>query len=496
MTRNQNGPKPVRAKRKQRTIHKTIHKTAVALAAGLLSILSLVGSADVYGQTSASAPAGAYNVSCSSAGCIETESSTFLGWRAFDEYWAAQIFPEHFFPSADAVCTQTLPMVDPANASWYAKYVTYVGTVPIANSRIPAYLGFLKCLFTINGQRVDFPLLAYPTYWCPQPPYDPITPARYFTLNYTTKMCERPAQSPYTIILSGPSSVEPWNKKHDKDHIQANLPFVVYVTDSSGAPQANIPVHIRTDVTAQSGGHGHVSARPKGRLVASAKDATNVSSVAGKDTLDGTTDSAGAFWFTFGAEEASGTHTVFAECDPGKCSAPATPIKVDVKIPDLKPLDPIFTLYVFHQYPDGGGIELGAKPDHMQNHYLTKEAIGKLNELAIAYVTQVDYGKQLYLNDASLEWGGVFDIHSTWAPPHTGHRKGVVIDIYAQHRGDSAAHAVPEVLFDDFRKKAAQKSIIAELHCFDASGKLTTGNACLQIQTGLHFHVQLLGVDK
>ena len=33
------------------------------------------------------------------------------------------------------------------------------------------------------------------------------------------------------------------------------------------------------------------------------------------------------------------------------------------------------------------------------------------------------------LNDASLIWGGVFDISNAWKPPHRSHNKGTSIDI-------------------------------------------------------------------
>jgi hypothetical protein len=40
-------------------------------------------------------------------------------------------------------------------------------------------------------------------------------------------------------------------------------------------------------------------------------------------------------------------------------------------------------------------------------------------------------GERLYFNDMSLPPGGIFDINSTWAPPHIEHRNGASIDISA-----------------------------------------------------------------
>ena len=33
------------------------------------------------------------------------------------------------------------------------------------------------------------------------------------------------------------------------------------------------------------------------------------------------------------------------------------------------------------------------------------------------------------VNDVSLPWGGLLDIHSNWSEPHCGHREGKHIDV-------------------------------------------------------------------
>jgi len=55
------------------------------------------------------------------------------------------------------------------------------------------------------------------------------------------------------------------------------------------------------------------------------------------------------------------------------------------------------------------------------NHYLTAYRLGLLNRLLTLY---------LYINDASLQFGGAFDTNGDWAyKPHSNHRLGLDVDI-------------------------------------------------------------------
>ena len=88
------------------------------------------------------------------------------------------------------------------------------------------------------------------------------------------------------------------------------MPYKAIVKDQNGQPKANVRVTITTDVTSDSGGHLHTNGRPKGKLVD--KTGATVSTKDGMVTIQGSTDGSGVFAFTFGAEEASGTHTLTA----------------------------------------------------------------------------------------------------------------------------------------------------------------------------------------
>lgn len=290
---------------------------------------------------------------------------------------------------------------------------------------------------------------------CPVPSVNPATLYRY---NGRTHMCERTIQE-NLITLSGDTTTEPWHKKHDKDHLKANLPFKAVVKDQNGQPQANFDVTITTDVTQFSGGHVHTNNRPKGKLVAGA--AANTSTKDGKVEIKGRTDGNGVFEFTFGAEEASGTHTLTAICDSG-CQAPAT-ATVKVEIPDLMLLG-----------ADPKNFELrGDKPWHPDNHYFSATALFKIVDFASAYADKKNFGVPLKINDSSLEKGGVLDIGQDWTyefKGHAGHRVGVVVDINNYTERNKL-----------FERLAAKLDIYADWH---SKG------------TAPHYHLWLLGRDQ
>jgi hypothetical protein len=153
--------------------------------------------------------------------------------------------------------------------------------------------------------------------------------------------------------------------------------------------------------------------------------------------------------FNFNAPEAAGTHTITAACDG--CSNTAT-AKVDVKVDGLQQI-PDST---FYGLTEADGSVIGAKSGwHTKNHYLTSTAASVLWGIAASYEIEQQfklfdpvtkkYTKPppvLHLNDASLPWGGVYDICVrpgacpdlgvvAWKKPHKEHRRGTVIDVRA-----------------------------------------------------------------
>ncbi len=233
-----------------------------------------------------------------------------------------------------------------------------------------------------------------------------------FTLDPGGLTCSRPDKEKLTLTLSGDTTTEPWHKKRDKEHTSANLPYQAIVRDQNGQPKANVSVTISADVTSDSGGHIHINGRPKGKLVAAT--AGTVSTKDGTDTITGITDGSGVFAFTFGAEEASGSHTLMANCTG--CKAPANST-INVAIQGLMLLD-----------ADPLSYELRGETDtHINNHYFSPAAMVKVINLAHGY--REKFGTLLKINDSSLIKGGLFDITGNWAPSHKSHRRGIVLDI-------------------------------------------------------------------
>lgn len=266
------------------------------------------------------------------------------------------------------------------------------------------------------------------------------------------------------ITLSGKNTMEP----------STVLPFNVVVTDQDGVVQQGNKVTLKVEVQSGSGGHIHTENRPKGILSCD----TSFGASAGTCTL--TTDYSGQASFNFISTPVSGTHTITATCEG--CGNTAT-APVNVKVDNLIPI-PASPYYALQ---DSAGNVIGAiKNKHSDNHYLTKEAIRKLKDFAERYnETVLPYAK-LYLNDASLVWGGLFDVGSTpWTSPHEGHDRGMSVDIRAENSGGQYEGAVPMANFDDTIKVAAKAGARAALHC---QGSTVTA-VCLGIPYNRHFHV-------
>ena len=146
------------------------------------------------------------------------------------------------------------------------------------------------------------------------------------------------------------------------------------------------------------------------------------------------------------------------------------------------PASPLYAL------TDSKGV-IGAIPGkHTDNHYLTETAIGTLGSLARLYRASVNPKAVLYLNDASLVWGGLFDVGSTsWIPPHEKHDRGRSIDIRAANVGGNNEGAVPltELLY--LITYANNNHLRVGLHCSESSNTAT----CYGNPNNRHFHVDL-----
>ena len=155
------------------------------------------------------------------------------------------------------------------------------------------------------------------------------------------------------------------------------------------------------------------------------------------------------------------------------------------------PDSPLYTI------TEANGTVIGATSNHKGNHYLTPEAATILLYMAASYhvedkfwqLQKVHKGRGLYtytpapllhLNDASLVWGGLFDLDADWEEPHEEHRRGTVIDI----RANSKIGAIPPQNFDEFKK-------LAKFYGADA-GKMPHSFGL----PNQHFHVRLLNRNE
>lgn len=222
---------------------------------------------------------------------------------------------------------------------------------------------------------------------------------------------------------------------------------------------ARIPVEIDVSVEAKSGSHDHTDGvRPKGTLASAgctaSADASTISCMTGDD---------GKLDFAFGAPEPAGKHQVNAKCNgSGLNCSPAAPRNIKVKIDGLEqlPSSQWYSLTFFQGCNNPEGCNIGDNGRHDgNNHYMTLVAGAALEELAYEYLNSFEppSTQKIYINDASLPWGGLFDIRSTrtWKSPHSEHRYGTEVDI----RANAAEGAVPFDQFDRFKQRARKASL-------------------------------------
>jgi len=235
--------------------------------------------------------------------------------------------------------------------------------------------------------------------------------------------------------------------------------FTATVTNQDGiTPIEDVPVSVKVEVDPTSGGHDHGgSDRPKG----------SVSPASGNTALS----------ITFTSTEISGTHTITATCD--LCNNGPQTATIYVKVKELT------TLTESSDYELIGG-ETGKA--HTDNHYLTATAKENLLAIVEKYNKKYPDGPLLHLNDASLIWGGKFDISGHWTGDHKEHRRGEAIDI----RANQLDTAIPETRFKDLQSYAAKNGASANLHCNPPYSRTCPG-CILDNRPNRHFHVYLLG---
>lgn len=297
----------------------------------------------------------------------------------------------------------------------------------------------------------------------------------------------------FTLTLEGlATELEPSGTAAGNDK-SLSMAFVRVADAQTGAPKSGAQVKIVVDVNANSGGHAHHDTnRPKGALGSVGGNACG-SAPQPASCITLTTDPNGEAHFTFTAPQASGIHTITATCISPTCSAPATG-NIDVKVAGLVPLSSTSSIYQL----------VGVTNTHALNQYLTPEAVDVARRLAILYQEEFPSSPLLRYNDASLPYGGVFDICTSkettagcrldcqlqadgtytcsWNKPHKEHRRGTVLDIRANN---DTATAIPRRNDGEFRR------IARELKANPGKAPHSPNSP-----TNRHWHVRLLGANE
>lgn len=220
--------------------------------------------------------------------------------------------------------------------------------------------------------------------------------------------CARDATKLPRLIFSGPQQILPFGLTG-----YADAPFVASVLNGDD-PVVGVPIIFSVAVLANSGNHEHHdNSRPPGKL----------------NIFNGTTDAQGEIKLWFQAPDISGTHTITAAC--GMCTNPHARADIHVKVSDLVPISPNPP-----RNPDGSYVYALTSVDkthagygryHHHQYHLTGSSLQNLLSLLKAF-SEEGWGT-VALNDASLSWGGRYDIRADWKAPHAGHRNGREIDI-------------------------------------------------------------------
>lgn len=162
----------------------------------------------------------------------------------------------------------------------------------------------------------------------------------------------------------------------------------------------------------------------------------------------------------------AGIHTVKATC--ATCSNSPAAKEIQVKVPDLLPISPnppqnadgsyVYALTSVDKIHAGEGLY------HKNQYYLTEQARQNLIDLTRSFAT-AGWGT-VALNDASMYWGGRYDIKGNWGGPHQGHRDGREIDISFTRANNPISTSKQNDFYDKFCKDKATEAAFSILHHF------------------------------
>lgn len=235
---------------------------------------------------------------------------------------------------------------------------------------------------------------------------------------------------------------------------KSTLELIARVMEGS-TPKAGVAVGFKVDADYASGGHaGHSGTRPTGTVPAS-----------------GVTDANGEFKFKFKASEFAGTETITATCT--ECSNKTATALVKVKVPDLVELSADPATPARYKL-------IGSTGKHAANHFFTTDAKEALKSM-LSNFAEFNWGV-VGVNDASLIWGGRFDIAGAWGGSHHEHRDGQEVDISFYNPG-GIPPATRQKMYDELR---SSQGIVTPEVLWHLQNNPATGSKA-------HFHVYLLG---
>lgn len=269
--------------------------------------------------------------------------------------------------------------------------------------------------------------------------------AQCITQGINLSLTSAPNQTPPDPRPKGTEGKDPKSSTHE---------LIAKVMEGS-TPKAGVTVSFKSHVIPLSGGHEHEGNRPEATVA----------------PINGVTDANGQVRFKFTATEFAGEHVVTATCD--SCSNKTADEVVTALVPNLVELGADYLSPARY-------ILIGDTPKHPSNHFFTSEAKDALLGMMRLFKS-VDWGV-VGVNDASLKWGGRFDIVGAWNGSHHEHLEGKEVDLsFVRPAGISSV--LRQKIYDDANESEGASIPQILWHLKDNS---TTGSKA-------HFHVYLLG---
>ena len=366
-----------------------------------------------------------------------------------DNYFTSSV--PGYASSADAACKlaliQTLAAPTPENIALDGRIVSAYAIFPPYESNSTSEAGY--CGGTVDyAIGTNYILLLACGNSSPRCIYSAGTYATWFHIKNSIEL---------SLTATSQTPPDPRPKGAEGKDGKSTLDLIAKVTEG-GSPKAGVVVGFGIAAEPKSGGHAHGNLgsiqRPKGKLSLST-DANGVS------ITSSTTDANGEIKLRFTADQPAGLHAIVADCTPAGCAATATQV-VKVKVPDLIHIPPDYGstppryVLIGNYKPVGGATE---QINHNDTHFLTEQSWANLKDL-IKTFARLGWG-QVGVNDASLEWGGMFDIEGRWLEPvwrqklgkstsggHAEHREGEQVDL-SFVRPASVSDALRQAAYDE-----------------------------------------------